>query len=252
VINTGALLLTCGVIDPDPSSRMHLMKATSLLAGLALAATASAHADNLYFSDYQSNGTSLVYSVAGAYIVPTAASYPYLTIFGESQVKDLSSGASFLAFCIEPGQDLTAAAVNASAGQSYTAAAWAPSASVQQLYSLYYGGIDTAQKAGAFQLALWELTSDDGNTATGSMFGVPVQNPPSLDPVYTLANSMINASKASQGASNYTFTSWTSPDSQDMLQATLSVAAVPEPSSYGLMMSGLGVMGWLARRRRPE
>jgi PEP-CTERM motif len=228
------------------------MKAISLFAGLALAASASAHADKLSFSDAQSNGTSLAYSVAGPYYFPASSSYPYLTVFGETQIQDLTTGTSFQAFCIEPGQRITAAALDPSTGQSYTSIAWAPGAAVQQLYSLYYGGIDTAQKAGAFQLALWELTSDDGNTATGSMYGVPVQNPPSLDPVYSLANSMINASKASQGAANYSFASWTSPDSQDMLQATLKVAAVPEPSTYGLMLGGLGAVGLIARRRRPR
>lgn len=34
------------------------------------------------------------------------------------------------------------------------------------------------------------------------------------------------------------------------LLVTQSVTAVPEPASYGMLMAGLGVVGWLARRRR--
>jgi PEP-CTERM motif len=32
---------------------------------------------------------------------------------------------------------------------------------------------------------------------------------------------------------------------------TLTVTAVPEPQTYALMLSGLGLVGWVARRRRP-
>jgi hypothetical protein len=33
---------------------------------------------------------------------------------------------------------------------------------------------------------------------------------------------------------------------------TASVAAVPEPETYGMMLMGLGLMGFVARRRRND
>jgi PEP-CTERM motif len=32
---------------------------------------------------------------------------------------------------------------------------------------------------------------------------------------------------------------------------TLTVTAVPEPETYALMLGGLSLVGWMARRRRP-
>jgi hypothetical protein len=36
------------------------------------------------------------------------------------------------------------------------------------------------------------------------------------------------------------------------LHATQDIAAVPEPASYALWLSGIGLMGWIARRRRAQ
>lgn len=37
---------------------------------------------------------------------------------------------------------------------------------------------------------------------------------------------------------------------QNLSHATLYVGAVPEPETYALMLAGLGVIGWVGRRRR--
>ena len=54
------------------------------------------------------------------------------------------------------------------------------------------------------------------------------------------------------GASTYTFNFGASGSSMSLDQlslATVAVAAVPEPSNYALFVTGLGVMGFVARRR---
>lgn len=40
-------------------------------------------------------------------------------------------------------------------------------------------------------------------------------------------------------------------DSRAMYSGEMSVAAVPEPETYSLMLAGLAAMGFIARRRRP-
>ncbi|MCE4556331.1 FxDxF family PEP-CTERM protein [Pelomonas cellulosilytica] len=46
------------------------------------------------------------------------------------------------------------------------------------------------------------------------------------------------------------FTYYANGDFSDQGAATLSFAPVPEPESYALMLGGLGVIGWIARRRK--
>ncbi len=50
---------------------------------------------------------------------------------------------------------------------------------------------------------------------------------------------------------SYVFALGANPSPVDYGTATLTfTAAVPEPESYALMLGGLGVVGWLARRRK--
>jgi hypothetical protein len=54
------------------------------------------------------------------------------------------------------------------------------------------------------------------------------------------------------GASTYTFNFGAADSSMSLDQlslATVAVAAVPEPSTYGMFVAGLGMMGFVARRR---
>lgn len=44
--------------------------------------------------------------------------------------------------------------------------------------------------------------------------------------------------------------SWTNPTFENWYGFTVGVAAVPEPETYGMMLMGLGVIGFVARRRR--
>lgn len=57
------------------------------------------------------------------------------------------------------------------------------------------------------------------------------------------------------GASTYTFNFGAAASSMSLDQlslATVAVAAVPEPSTYGMLIAGLGLMGFVARRRSKQ
>lgn len=65
------------------------------------------------------------------------------------------------------------------------------------------------------------------------------------------ANSFLANALAYKGPALYTLTKLTNPQLQDLVTAT-PLSAVPEPESYALFLSGLGVVGLLARRRMPR
>ena len=48
----------------------------------------------------------------------------------------------------------------------------------------------------------------------------------------------------------YTSLSWTNPVAENYYGFNVGVAAVPEPAEYGMLLLGLGAVGFMARRRR--
>lgn len=51
----------------------------------------------------------------------------------------------------------------------------------------------------------------------------------------------------SNGGTNWSIAGLNAGDS-----LSITVAAVPEPETYALLLSGLGMVGWLSRRRKPQ
>lgn len=202
------------------------------LAAAALLAVSAAHADNLsvnnsnhvYVTGDGKLATSLAVSTSGVHTP---------TLF---DVQNLSTGSSFLAYCIEQSQGAV------SASQSYTSSAYTSASGVQELYDRFYDtSLQTQQGAIAFQLALWQLT---GGSTVASFSYVQVAG------AKDLASSWISTVNADNNpfAQKYTLTRWSNVDHQDVLQAV--AVPVPEPETYALMLAGLGAVGLIARRRQ--
>jgi len=155
-------------------------------------------------------------------------------------------GSSFAAFCIDPSQFASPSASDyllssgLSALGNSTKETW-----VSNLYSnSYASSIGSTTDAAAFQLALWDLAKDDGNLSSGSVRSTGSTN----TTVLGSANSMIAAAKSGAGPAQYSFSLYTSNTAQDYVVAT-SVTAVPEPETYAMLLSGMCLLGFTARRR---
>lgn len=164
---------------------------------------------------------------------------------GSAVLWNLDVGSdAFLVFCIDSNTTLDANA------NSYVASVFTPSDSVKRLYETFYPSIaDDSSDAsfnGAFQLALWELNNDDANLATGAL---QFSQSAAANEITLNAQAMLTFALGATPLTNaYAYTRWTSvnPPSQGLL----SVSPVPEPSSWAMLLAGLGIAGAALRRQR--
>jgi hypothetical protein len=166
----------------------------------------------------------------------------------------LTGGArdSFAAFCIEPLQSNTklTATYSKSEFTGETGSLLAALYTTSYKTSATWGNTEQA----AFQVAVWELTQQTGglyDAGTGS-FRVA-----GADSVVTLANSFLASATAFTGTSTYAIYKLTNSTYQDLITATKldvpnTVVQVPEPQTYAMLLAGLGIVAFNARRRLPR
>ena len=150
---------------------------------------------------------------------------------------------SFLAFCLDPHVALNSGA------NSYSSGTFAASDSIKRLYEGYYSSSvanasSNANGAAAFQLALWELNNDNTNLLTGDLRFKNLSNA-----VVAEANTMLGVATGNGAIQNlYSYTSLTSVNPAS--QTLLSVSPVPEAQTWAMLVAGLGLLGFMARRRK--
>ncbi|MFO1228298.1 PEP-CTERM sorting domain-containing protein [Roseateles sp.] len=157
-----------------------------------------------------------------------------------------ASHESFIAYCIEPAES------NTKTAKDYTASVFSgPRVSlVQGLFSQYYDGLSTPTSKAAFQVALWEIMRESGSTLDASAGSFRVGA--TYGSVATLANDYLANAASYSGPALFTLTRLSYTGQQDLITASRIATAVPEPMSGAMLMSGLAVLGLLARRRMPR
>ena len=219
--------------------KFNAVKAAVLAASLAF--SGAAFASETYNSKAIVGAGGLVVNFGGHNFNNTpVVGIPVIELTNTTNAQD-----SFLAFCIEPMVDLQQKTV-------YTATHAAVKDSVKALYETSYAGAmrdTTTQKA--FQLALWELVADDGNMYAqgGTQYFIDGAD----DSADAAATMLDKASKHTMLINMYDYTTFTGIGgnglaSQQLLGVQMA-APVPEASTWAMLGLGLGMIGFMGRRK---
>jgi hypothetical protein len=108
-----------------------------------------------------------------------------------------------------------------------------------RLFTSHLGDVVDGNTSAAFQLAAWEIMYETGGSynLSGGNF---TENGNAT--VHGIAQGYLDTLGAT---SVYTVQKLESPSSQDFVLTS----AVPEPSTYAMLMAGLGLLGWMKRRK---
>lgn len=175
---------------------------------------------------------------------------------GNYNLQIQAPASTFQGYCVDPFQYASSSYLTyeKSTLGSFLSGSAQKLADVTSLFSHAYAGtVGNATKAAGFQLALWEVFSDDRNLATGKVYKTGGTNAAVVTEAGSLLASLSTASWTAP-AVNYDLTMFSNGQAQDFLVAAPaigpSMTPVPEPESVSLMLAGLGLLGFVARKRR--
>jgi hypothetical protein len=152
---------------------------------------------------------------------------------------------SFQAWCVDIFHTLaSSSSYTLQNATSFYASDPGKATALSELASHSLSSVTNTTNSAAFQLAVWEIvneTSGHGYSLTGGNFRASSESA-----VINAANSMLGNLS---GPITLTANVWAQ-NTPGSTQDLVVFAPVPEPETYAMMLAGLGLMGFVARRRK--
>jgi hypothetical protein len=222
---------------------MRLAPLLPLAAAIALSIAAPVHAENVTFTGFANGSQSVHFALD--YLDNTKDASGDVNAGGFTTI--LNGPPSFETYCVDLYQHISFGTMYPEYSAPGTGHLFANSRAYTDLGRLYAtaGSIDTSVREAAFQIAVWEIAYEttDGPYALGSGHATFTGGSAESSGALTLASTWLGALGDGPGRSILVLESG---DHQDVIYAP-----VPEPETYALFLAGLGMMGFMARRRRP-
>jgi hypothetical protein len=225
---------------------------TSLCVALCIAAATPVAADTLKYDG------AWFGSYYGTYTITDSAPYraPVSVYAGAFKMTDISGstlpvGTSFMALCIDIYHFVSSStSYTLRSGDAFYSGASYKATDLERLASYVFdnGLLTNGAQSAAFQLAAWEIVSDRAGTGSYDVYGGDFRVTGGSSEVRSLANSWLGIVNAGQYDISQNLSVW----QQDIAGSTQDLAVfapVPEPETYMLLLAGLGLMGFVARRR---
>ena len=218
---------------------MSNLRSSLLGAAMALAFASHADAADVSFSGFAHGSESVNFSLTAPNVAVSGAASAggFLT--------SLNGGTSFETYCVDLYQHISFGDTYSDYTLPNTSHTFINANAYADLGRLYAtaGTVADSVHEAAFQIAVWEIAFETGgsyNLSTGSatFSGGTADSSGAL----TLASGWLTS--LSSGA-HPGIAVLDSSEHQDVIYAP-----VPEPESYALMLGGLGVIGFVARRRK--
>jgi hypothetical protein len=166
-----------------------------------------------------------------------------------------SAANSFQSWCVDIFHSFSFAVTTVDVLKSATSVFGATKANdLGRLYTLAGGSVastsTSAANSSAFQMAVWEIVNESGSLYDINSGAFKVSGTGS-----SIAQGWLNALNTTSSSSAYTVNIWsvTGQGASGLGAQDVAVfAPIPEPEIYVMLTAGLGLMGFVARRRRQD
>lgn len=226
--------------------------AAALVAAAALGAVAPAAADTLKY------GGAWFAPYSGTFTISDSSPYraPVTVYAGAFKMTDISggtlpAGSTFMAWCVDIYHFLSpSTSYTLRDGEAFYGSATYKATDLERLASYVFdnGLLANSAQSAAFQLAAWEIASDSGGHGAYDVYGGDFKVTSGSSEVRNLANSWLSVVNAGSYQISQTLSIWQQ-DTAGSTQDLAVFAPVPEPETYAMLLAGLVLIGFTARRR---